>query len=172
MAWAVFEVARPADDQRRGVALRAPGRIRHGRVFGVARSPRHDADSAFAAQLCERAGLVVRVIDGFCVSTGEPPDGRQRRVRRVGAVAARREPRSSATQSDTFALLERRARPGDDGDSRRRRGVNVAEPIVVLNESSTTASFSRTQIVVGRGASVTVVEYFEGGRDALVVPRE
>jgi Fe-S cluster assembly protein SufD len=49
-------------------------------------------------------------------------------------------------------------------------GVDVSDPIVVLNESSASASFSRTQIVVGRGASVTVVEYFEGGKDGLVVP--
>jgi len=48
--------------------------------------------------------------------------------------------------------------------------VNVEEPIVVLNVSNSTSSFSRTQIELGRGASATIVEYFEGGTDALVVP--
>jgi len=43
--------------------------------FGVVSAPTTRTDSAFAAQLCERAGLVVRVVDGFCVNTGKAIDG-------------------------------------------------------------------------------------------------
>ncbi|HTT59761.1 MAG TPA: hypothetical protein VMF33_06900, partial [Acidimicrobiales bacterium] len=43
--------------------------------FSVANSPRRDVDSPFAAQLCERAGLVVRVSDGFGLSVSGLPDG-------------------------------------------------------------------------------------------------
>ena len=60
--------------------------------------------------------------------------------------------------------------PIDDRDSRRGRRQRRTSPSWCSNESSTSASFSRTQIAVGRGASVTIVEYFEGGANALVVP--
>ena len=43
--------------------------------FGVVSEPTTRADSPFAAQLCERAGLVVRVVDGFCVNAGKALDG-------------------------------------------------------------------------------------------------
>jgi Fe-S cluster assembly protein SufD len=41
---------------------------------------------------------------------------------------------------------------------------------VVLNVTNGSSSFPRTQIDVGRGANATVVEYYEGGANALVVP--
>ncbi len=73
----------------------------------------------------------------------------------------------SRYESDTFALLNAALSPSTTV-IRVDAGVSLDQPIVVLNESSSGASFPRTQIVVGRGSSVTVVEYFEGGANALV----
>ncbi|MHB8378763.1 MAG: SufB/SufD family protein [Acidimicrobiales bacterium] len=136
--------------------------------FDVPSAPTSTPDSDFAARLVQRAGLVIRVVDGFCVSTGDLVEG---------VMVETDETSESLTgetlvhryEGDTFALLNAALAPGATV-IRVAPDVNVAEPVVVLNESTAGASFSRTQIVVGRGASVTVVEYFEGGRDALVVP--
>jgi Fe-S cluster assembly protein SufD len=125
-------------------------------------------DSPFASELSKRAGLVIRVVDGFCISTGDPVEG---------VTVEIDESNNSLTgesllqryESDTFALLNAALAPGATV-VRIAAGVSVEQPIVVLNESTAGASFPRTQIVVGRGASVTVVEYFEGGVNSLVVP--
>jgi len=136
--------------------------------FSVANSPRRDVDSPFAAQLCERAGLVVRVSDGFGLSVSGLPDGVS--VEFLDEVPSLHG--GSWTEryaGDSFALLNVALAPATTL-LRVAAGVEVRDPIVILNASSSTASFSRTQIVVERGASATVVEYFDGGRDALVVP--
>jgi Fe-S cluster assembly protein SufD len=136
--------------------------------FAVVDEPSDQADSPFAAQLCERAGLVVRVVDGFCVNTGTSVDGVSVEVVESAASLAGT---SFATryESDTFAVLNAALAPATTV-IRVGAGVNVDEPIVVLNVSNSTSSFSRTQIVLARGASATIVEYFEGGANALVVP--
>jgi Fe-S cluster assembly protein SufD len=75
----------------------------------------------------------------------------------------------SRYESDTFAVLNNALAPAttvikiDDG-------IDVERPIIVLNSTSGSSSFSSTQIKLGRSSSATVVEYFEGGADALVVP--
>jgi Fe-S cluster assembly protein SufD len=136
--------------------------------FEVVGEPTRRTDSAFAQQLCDRAGLVVRVVDGFCVSTGQGIDGVSVEIIEsstslAGDSLARR------YESDTFAILNGALAPATTVIT-VAPDTNVAEPIVVLNVSNATSSFSRTQIVLGRGASATIVEYFEGGVDALVVP--
>jgi Fe-S cluster assembly protein SufD len=136
--------------------------------FAVASEPQRVADSPLAAQLIERAGLIVRVTDGF----GSVPS-----VEIEGVTVDFEETTTSLTgepligryEGDTFALLNVALAPSTTV-IHVAAGVNVAEPIVVLNQSSASASFSRTQLHIGRGASVTIVEYFEGGKDALVVP--
>jgi Fe-S cluster assembly protein SufD len=136
--------------------------------FRVAGEPIIRADSPFATQLRERAGLVVRVVDGYCTSTGEPTEGVEVEVdESVHSLAG-----TSLTdryESDTFAILNTALAPATTM-IRIADGANVERPIVVLNVANSTSSFSRTQILLGRGASATVVEYFEGGADALVVP--
>jgi Fe-S cluster assembly protein SufD len=167
LAWSLFDslgLPSPSDEVWRYAPL---GDLDLDR-FEVADSPRRGPDSAFAAQLCERAGLVVRVVDGFGVSAGESTAGVS--VEFLGSQSSLNgEGFLQRYEGDTFALLNVALAPGTTV-IRVEAGVDVAEPIVVLNESSASASFSRTQIVVGRGASVTVVEYFEGGKDGLVVP--
>jgi Fe-S cluster assembly protein SufD len=136
--------------------------------FEVVGEPTTRTDSAFAQQLCDRAGLVVRVVDGFCVSTGHHVDGVTVAIVESSTSLAG-DSLASRYESDTFAILNGALAPATTVIS-IAADVNVAEPIVVLNVSNATSSFSRTQIVLGRGASATIVEYFEGGADALVVP--
>lgn len=166
-AWSVFEsigLPTTSDEVWRYAPL---GDLRLER-FQVPSAPSSAPDSVFATQLCQRAGLVIRVVDGFCVSTGDVVDGVSVEIDEsndslAGVSLLRR------YESDTFALLNAALAPGATV-IRIAAGVNVVQPVVVLNESTAGASFPRTQIVVGRGASVTIVEYFEGGGDALVVP--
>ncbi len=136
--------------------------------FEVVAAPTSRTDSAFATQLCDRAGLVVRVVDGYCVSTGHALEGvRVEVIESTTSLAG--DSLASRYESDTFAILNGALAPATTLIT-VSPDTNVAEPIVVLNVSNATSSFSRTQIVLGRGASATIVEYFEGGADALVVP--
>ncbi len=167
LAWEAFEVAglpTTSDEVWRYAPLKDFVLDR----FSVVGQPKTAEDSTFAAQLCERAGLAIRVVDGFCVSTGEEIDG-------VTVEVTESNHSLSGTtftnryESDTFAILNAALAPATTV-IRVAPGVNVAEPIVVLNVANSTSSFSRTQIILGRGSSATIVEYFEGGDDALVVP--
>ena len=166
-AWLAFETAGlPTTDDE--VWRYAPLRDLVLDRFRVAGEPAPGADSDFAAQLCQRAGLVVRVVDGFCTSTGQWTEGVEVEVDHSnrslsGTTLVER------YEADTFAVLNTALAPATTV-LRVADGVVVERPIVILNVSNATSSFSRTQIELGRGASATVVEYFEGGRDALVVP--
>jgi Fe-S cluster assembly protein SufD len=167
LAWSIYEstgLPTTSDEVWRYAPLGDLGLER----FEVPSAPALAPDSAFATQLCQRAGLVIRVVDGFCVSTGDLLEGVSVEIDESndslsGESLLRR------YESDTFAMLNAALAPSATV-IRVAAGVNIVEPIVVLNESTAGASFPRTQIVVGRGASVTIVEYFEGGGDALVVP--
>src|SRR6202034_3963793 len=134
--------------------------------FSVPIAPTTQDDSEFATKLRQRAGVVVRVVDGFCVSTGEPVEGLTVEIDETNDSLSG-ETLLQRYESDSFALLNAALAPSTTV-LRVAAGVNLAQPIVVLNESSDGASFPRTQIVLGRGASATVVEYFEGGAEALV----
>lgn len=136
--------------------------------FPVADRPRELTDSAFAAELCRRGGLVVRVVDGFCVDTGDLMDGVSVEV--ADAVASLGgETLVQRYESDAFCLMNVALSPASTV-IRVAAGVNVDAPIIVLNQTNATSSFPRTQIVLDAGASATVVEYFEGGAGALVIP--
>jgi Fe-S cluster assembly protein SufD len=136
--------------------------------FTVADQPSDRPDTDFATQLCARGGLVVRVVDGFCTSNGASIDGVSVVIDQSN-VSLSGLPLVNRYESDTFALLNVALAPATTV-IRVDAGVNIEKPIIVLNASNATSSFSRTQIELGRGASATVVEYFEGGTDALVVP--
>ena len=136
--------------------------------FAVAREPSVVDDSPFATELRQRAGLVIRVVDGFCVDTGAPVNGVSVEVDDDSSWTSRASVREHFA-NDAFAILNYALAPATTV-IRVDAGVTVESPIVVLNVANASASFSRTRIEVGAGASATVVEYFEGGRDALVVP--
>jgi Fe-S cluster assembly protein SufD len=167
LAWSVFEeigLPTTSDEVWRYAPLGDLGLER----FTVPSGPSDTPDSAFAKELSQRAGVVIRVVDGFCVSTGASVEGVSVEIDESNNSLTG-QPLLVRYESDTFALLNAALAPSATV-IRIAPGVNVEQPIVVLNESSAGASFPRTQIVVGRGSSVTVVEYFEGGADALVVP--
>jgi Fe-S cluster assembly protein SufD len=167
LAWRAFEAdGLPTTDDE--VWRYAPLKELELGRFNVAVQPSNRPDSPFATQLCERAGLVVRVVDGFCTSTGAPTDGVEVEIdESTGSLAG--STLLERYESDTFAILNTALAPATTL-IRIADGVNVDKPIVVLNLSNSTSSFSRTQIQLGRGSSATLVEYFEGGADALVVP--
>jgi Fe-S cluster assembly protein SufD len=167
LAWSAFEVAGlPTTSDE--VWRYAPLKDFVLDNFEVVGEPTSRTDSEFARQLCDRAGLVVRVVDGFCVSTGHVVDGVTVEVVE-STMSLAGDSLTSRYESDTFAILNGALAPATTLIT-VAPDTNVAEPIVVLNVSNATSSFSRTQIVLGRGASATIVEYFEGGEDALVVP--
>jgi hypothetical protein len=98
--------------------------------FPVVSEPTAAADSPFAVQLCERAGLAIRVVDGFCISTGDAVDGVTVEITESiqslsGSTFTNR------YESDTFAILNAALAPATTV-VRIAPGVNVAEPIVFL----------------------------------------
>src|ERR1017187_6913218 len=136
--------------------------------FRVAQGPLASADSEFATERRRRAGLVVRVVDGFCVDSHSPLEGVTIEIDE-SSTSLNGETLSSRYESDTFGLLNAALAPATTV-LRIAAGTIVEKPIVVLNVTNGSSSFPRTQIDLGRGANATVVEYFEGGADALVVP--
>jgi len=136
--------------------------------FTVPSEPSAHSQSAFADQLCEKAGLVIQLVDGFCVSTGGGLDGVTVDVVEQG-TSLTGQSLLERYESDSFALLNAALSPATTV-IRIGAGVRVEKPIVVLSTASSRSSFPRLQIVVERGAEAAVVEYFEGGADALVVP--
>jgi Fe-S cluster assembly protein SufD len=136
--------------------------------YRVAETPEAGAPSPFSRGLAERAGLVVRVVDGFLVDAGTPVEGvtveSSTSSESYSGVAGH-----ERYASDAFALLNVALSPATTV-IRVAPGVAVARPIVIVQSTNSTCAFASTRIELGRGASATVVEYFEGGADALVVP--
>jgi len=136
--------------------------------YSVASEPRAGVESLFATQLCARAGMVVRVVDGFLDESTRLLDGVSVESSAV-ATSLGGDDRVDHYATDTFALLNAALSPATT-IVRVAPGVVVDQPIVILQVTNSTASFARTHVELGRGASATVVEYFEGGENALVVP--
>ncbi len=136
--------------------------------FAVADHPLKGEDSNFAKELCRRAGMVVRVTDGFCVDNSSPIDGVTVDVDE-SSTSLSGDILSTHYENDTFSLLNAALSPATTV-IRIAAGTIVEKPIVVLNVTNGSSSFPRTHIELGRGANATVVEYFEGGTNALVVP--
>ena len=167
LAWAAFEAqGLPATSDE--VWRYAPLHELELDRFEVPSAPLAHADSVFANELCARAGLVIRVVDGYCTAIGSPIEGVSVEVDQ-SSRSITGAPLTERYESDAFALLNAALAPATTV-LRIAAGVNVERPIVVLNVASSTASFSRTQIELARGASAVVVEYFEGGVDSLVSP--
>jgi Fe-S cluster assembly protein SufD len=136
--------------------------------FSVSSAPSIAADSPFAAQLCATSGLVVRVVDGFLTPSDDVVAGVKVSSVYDGASLSGA-PDLEKYESDSFALLNVALAPATtflEVDE----GTNVERPIVILYSANGSSSFSRTHIRMGRSSSATVVEYFDGGHDGLVVP--
>ncbi len=167
LAWSGFEAAglpQVSDEVWRYAPL---GDLELDR-FAVADQPLKGEDSNFAKELCRRAGMVVRVTDGFCVDNSSPIDGVTVDVDE-SSTSLSGDILSTHYENDTFSLLNAALSPATTV-IRIAAGTIVEKPIVVLNVTNGSSSFPRTHIELGRGANATVVEYFEGGANALVVP--
>ena len=136
--------------------------------FRAAAEPVPRDDSPFASQLVARAGVVVRVVDGFLIDAGPASPGVavecDSSVRSLSG-----EPFAERYARDAFSLMNGALSPATTV-VRVEPGQVVERPIVLLNTTNATASFPRLHVELGRGASATVVEYYEGGEDSLVVP--
>ncbi len=122
----------------------------------------------FAASLANLSGCVLRVTDGYLLDRGAAVDGVT-----VDQVASSMpfggdEP-FERYASDTFALLNTALAPATVVVA-IEPGVVVREPIVIVHSAQASASFPRTQLRLGSGASATIIEYYEGGVGAAVVP--
>ena len=134
--------------------------------FNLVTSPHAGPQSDFAEHLAAR-GDVVRVVDGFLVESPEIE----------GVAIATTDAESSLTgeapleryAGDAFALLNAAFAPATVVVS-VAAGVALERPLIMLNVSNSSTSFTRMHVDVGRGANAAIVEYLEGGEDALVVP--
>jgi len=117
--------------------------------------------SPFAAALAQRAGLVVRIVDGSLIAL----DGDLAGV----SVTTGESAWVHKYESDAFAQLNCALTPDTITLTIDAR-THVTSPIVLLNTTTSGASFPQLRIVVGTSAQVSVVEYLDGGVDSLVVP--
>ncbi|MBW4029093.1 MAG: SufD family Fe-S cluster assembly protein [Acidobacteria bacterium] len=129
--------------------------------FTLATGTASPAPSPLAVALAERAGLVVRLVDGFLCSV----EGELAGV----SVSTVESQWSQKYASDAFALLNCALAPASVVVS-VADGVNVTAPIVILNTITTAAAFPQIRLALGRSAQASIVEYLDGGVDALVVP--
>jgi len=117
--------------------------------------------SDFAAQLAARCGLVVHLVDGAVVDVRGHLDGVS--VESVASTWA------SHYDNDAFAQLNCALSPATVTLTVSAK-TNVTTPILLVNTTQSSKSFPQVRIVVETSAQVSVVEYLDGGRDALVVP--
>ena len=117
--------------------------------------------SPLAQALGERAGLVVRLVDGYLSSVEGDLAG-------VG-VDSVESGWSGNYDSDAFSLLNCALAPATVV-VRVAENVSVAAPIVIVHTVTSGAVFPQVRISLGRSSRASVVDYVDGGRDALVVP--
>ncbi len=123
------------------------------------------AESNIVQGLAAHAGLVVRVVDGVVTSTGETLEG----VSVTSEVTRRDADDVARYADDAFAHLNAALAPTTIV-VRVARGAQVTRPVVIVHRTDSRASFPHTFVTLEDGADATVVEYYEGGEDALVVP--
>ncbi len=136
--------------------------------FAVPATPTLVPPSEFATALGALAASVVRVVDGFLVDIGEPIDGVTVDLNPTMTTIGGDDP-VERYASDAFALANAALCPATVVVT-VAAGTVVDDPIVIIHSANASASFPRTHLVLERGANATVVEYYEGGADALVVP--
>lgn len=129
--------------------------------YALAAHERVPALTPFAAALAERAGLVLRLVDGELISVTGDLAGVS-----VDVTASHW---SANYEADAFAQLNCALSPSTVTVS-AADDVRVNSPIVIVNSTTTGAAFPQVRISLGRSAQASIVEYVDGGVDALVVP--
>ncbi len=124
--------------------------------------------SDFAVSLSALAAGVVRVVDGFLVDIGDPIAGVTVDVDTTQSTLSGDDPLERYA-NDAFALANAALCPATVVVT-VAAGTVVDGPIVIVHSANASASLPRTHLVLERGANATVVEYYEGGDGAIVVP--
>ena len=136
--------------------------------YAVPATPMMTPQTDFAVALGELAATVVRVLDGFLVDIGEPVEGVTVDLNPALSTLGADDPLDRYA-SDAFSLANAALCPATVVVT-VAAGTVVDGPIVIVHTANASASFPRTHLVLERGANATVVEYYEGGVDAMVVP--
>ena len=136
--------------------------------YAVPATPTLTPQSDFAVALGALAATVVRVLDGFLVDIGEPVEGVTVDLNPDLTTLDGDDPLERYA-SDAFALANVALCPATVVVT-VAAGTNVDGPIVIVHSANASASFPRTHLVLERGANATVVEYYEGGANAMVAP--
>lgn len=137
--------------------------------FEVPETPAPWPVSKLSEQLGARCGLVVRVVDGFLVSVDGAIEGVSVGTGDESSESLGDDSLLERYHNDSFSLLNCALSPGVLRINIAAR-TQVERPILVVYGATNAASFVRTNVIVERGAAVTIVELFEGGADGLVVP--
>jgi len=132
--------------------------------FAPSAAPASSPLSPFASALAERAGTVVRIVDGHLVDVTALAAGLS-----VTALDDAASDVATRYVADGFALLNCALTPATIVIAVADNAV-ISDPILVVNETVGSTSFPQVRFVLGRSAQASVVEYVEGGREALVVP--
>lgn len=136
--------------------------------YVVPATPTLSPESDFAIALGALAASVVRVLDGFLVDIGAPIDGVTVDLNLEPSTLGGDDPLERYA-NDAFALANTALCPATVVVT-VAAGTVVDGPIVIVHSANASASFPRTHLVLERGANATVVEYYEGGANAMVVP--
>ena len=134
----------------------------------VPATPTLAPSSDFAVSLSALAASVVRVVDGFLVDIGEPITGVTVDVDTAQSTLGGEDPLERYA-NDAFALANAALCPATVVVT-VSAGTVVDGPIVIVHSANASASLPRTHLILERGANATVVEYYEGGDEAIVVP--
>jgi len=118
----------------------------------------------FALALAERAGTIVTLVNGIITDIQNAPEGLS--ISQETGVQADVVDRYAG---DAFALLNCALTP-NPVVLRVADNATITEPVLILSSTTARSSFPQMRIELGRSSSLSVVEYLDGGADALVVP--
>ena len=122
------------------------------------------ASTPFATALRSRAGVVVHIVNGSLVSVEGSVDGLS--VTQEASSVAETADRYAG---DAFALLNCALTPNVVSITVAAQ-AQIAQPVLVVNTTTAGASFPQLKISLGTSSACSIVEYVDGGANALVVP--
>jgi Fe-S cluster assembly protein SufD len=120
--------------------------------------------SPLAGALKARAGVTIHVQNGVVVDV----EGSALGLHLTTSATTAREA-SARYGTDAFALLNCALTPGATVIS-VDANTHIAEPVVIINSTTGGGSFPQLRVELGSSSSCSIVEYVDGGDQALVVP--
>jgi Fe-S cluster assembly protein SufD len=120
--------------------------------------------SPVATALRAHSGVIVRIVNGHLQSVEGDAEGLS-----ITQSAAPNDDVFTRYGGDAFAMLNCALTPNPITIA-VSAGTTVAQPILLLNAVTTGASFPQLRVELGRSSACSIVEYLDGGHNALVVP--